>query len=80
MLPIVLIALGFWHYEPSMNELQYSVPSNGSYQTCGAIGKSSGGMFYADVMASGGAESSGSTEFNTIDAAERHVEQKCRAR
>jgi len=76
-LAIALAVSGFWHYNSFANELHYVIPTG---QTCGAIGKSSGGMFYADVMASGGAESSGSTEFNTIDAAERHVEQKCRAR
>lgn len=77
ILSIALVAAGFWHFNEYANELHYVISTG---QTCGAVGKSADGLFYADVMASGGAESSTSMEFNTIDAAKRHVEQKCEAR
>ena len=69
----LFLLTGFWIFNSGSHELQYRVGNH----TCGAVSKS-GQMYVADVMESGGAAQTGSSEFNTLDAAKMFVELNCK--
>jgi hypothetical protein len=78
MLLAIALTLGFWHYNPNMNELQYSIPVRGTYQMCGAVGVADDGKLYADIARPRLDEKIDSKEFDTLAEAEVFVKRQCR--
>jgi hypothetical protein len=83
---IAAVLFGFWHYNPSSNEMVYSIGNAKTpYHTCGFVSYSAPEQagpgvdegYMADVLASGGAKESYSEWFNTMDGAKAFVEAEC---
>jgi hypothetical protein len=78
MILAITLALGFWHYNPNINEFQYSIPVGHTVQMCGAVGVAGDGLFYADIVRPRIAEKIQGREFQTLGEAQAFVARQCR--